>query len=82
MLNIPDLLETGYFNGAVFSCSIVGRYRIQSQAYSQKSLEEYLSNDAEWLRADFCEHFPKGIELSRDNWKVLQSWKVEKNKLK
>ena len=73
--HIPDLLETGYFSGAIFSCSTFGRYRIQYQAYSQKSFDEYLKNNAERLRADFYEHFPEGIKLSRDNWEVLQSWK-------
>ena len=75
--HIPDLLETGYFSGAVFSRSTeVGRYRIQYQAHNQKSLSKYLTNDAERLRADFYEHFPQGITLTRENWEVLQSWQM------
>ena len=74
--HIPDLLETGYFSGAIFSRSTVGRYRIQYQAHSQKSLDEYLNQDAERLRTDFYEHFPNGITLTRENWEVLQSWKI------
>ena len=73
--HIPDLLETGYFSDAIFSRSTFGRYRIQYQAHSQESLSEYFKNDAERLRADFYEHFPNGITLTRENWEVLQSWK-------
>jgi len=30
--------------------------------------------EAERLRADFLNHFPSGIELSREVWEVLQIW--------
>jgi hypothetical protein len=70
--HIPDLLATGYFRGAYFTRSAENRYRIQYHAHNQKSLNEYLQTDANRLRADFLTHFPEGIELSRENWEVLQ----------
>ena len=74
--HIPDLPETGYFSGAIFSSSIVGCYCIQYQARRQKSLDEYFNNDAERLRADFYKHFSEGITLTRENREVLQSWRM------
>jgi hypothetical protein len=75
--HIPDLLATGYFRGALFSRSEPGRYRVSYEAFDQNALDEYLERDAARLRADFIEHFPEGIEVSREVWNVLQSWKKE-----
>ena len=75
--HIPDLLATGYFRAAYFTRSTENRYRIQYYAHSQKSLDEYLENVANHLRADFLAHFPEGIELVREVWKVLESWQID-----
>lgn len=72
--HIPDLIETGYFRGAKFTRSGENRYRIQYEAHNQNSLDEYLKTQAERLRADFNAHFPEGVEVSRENWEVLQNW--------
>ena len=72
--HIPDLLETGYFRGAKFMRSGENRYRIQYEAYDKKALSEYLKAGATWLRADFLANFGEGVELSRENWEVLQFW--------
>lgn len=74
--HIPDLLETGWFRGAKFTRSSENRYRIQYEAHDQKALDEYLNADAARLREDFLAHFPEGIELTRENWEVLQIYKV------
>jgi hypothetical protein len=74
--HIPDLLETGYFTGATFTCSTENRYRIRYEAFNQEALDKYLTNNADHLRADFQKHFPNGIELSRDVWEVLHMWKT------
>ncbi|MEP6903588.1 MAG: DUF4286 family protein [Actinomycetota bacterium] len=74
-LHIPDLLTTNYFSGAKFTRSGENRYRIQYEADDQKALDDYLSLGAVHLRADFLAHFPEGVELSRENWEVLQIWK-------
>ncbi len=73
--HIPDLLETGFFGGARFTRAGENRYRIQYEAYDQNALDEYLNSEAARLRADFLAHFSEGIELSRENWEVLQVWK-------
>jgi hypothetical protein len=74
--HIPDLLATGYFSGAFFTRAVENRYRIRYHARNRKSLDEYLNNDAERLRADFLAHFPTGIELSREVWEILQTWEA------
>jgi hypothetical protein len=74
--HIPDLLETGYFSGAAFTCSTENRYRIRYEAFNKEALDKYLTRDAERLRADFLAHFPAGVELSREVWEVLQTWKT------
>jgi Domain of unknown function (DUF4286) len=74
--HIPDLLSTGFFCGAIFSRSTVGCYRIQYQVRHQTALDAYLINQAPRLRADFNAHFPTGVEVLRENWEVLQNWKV------
>ncbi len=72
--HIPDLLATGYFRGAYFTCSTENRYRIQYHALDQRVLDNYFKNDAERLRADFLAHFGEGIELVREIWSVLEMW--------
>jgi hypothetical protein len=72
--HIPDLLETGYFRGAKFTRAGENRYRIQYEAHDQNALNEYLKTDAARLRTDSLVHFPEGVELSRENWEVLQLW--------
>ena len=73
--HIPDLLATGFFGGARIALAGTVRYRIQYEAYDQKALDEYLATEAARLRADFLAHFPQGVELTRENWEVLQIWK-------
>jgi len=72
--HIPDLLETGYFRAASFTRSGKDRYRIRYEARDQTALDQYLQNEAPRLRADFLEHFPEGVDLSRDVWEVLEVW--------
>ncbi|HEY8561005.1 MAG TPA: DUF4286 family protein [Pyrinomonadaceae bacterium] len=76
-IHIPDLLATGFFSGARVARSGENRYRIGYEARDQKSLDEYLNAAAAPLRADFLAHFPEGVELSRENWEVLQLWKKD-----
>jgi Domain of unknown function (DUF4286) len=70
--HIPDLLATGYFARVYFTRSSENRYRIQYHAHSQKTLDDYLEKDAPRLREDFSLHFPQGIEVSRENWEILE----------
>jgi hypothetical protein len=75
--HIPDLLETGFFGGAKLSRADENRYRIQYEARDRKALDEYLKTEAARLRADFLAHFPEGVEVTRENWEVLQVWNKE-----
>ncbi|MBK8813479.1 MAG: DUF4286 family protein [Acidobacteria bacterium] len=68
--HIPELLATGYFSGAKFTRS-GNRYRIQ---YETSALDGYLAHDAARLRADFLEHFPKGVEVERETWEIVETW--------
>jgi len=73
--HIPDLMATGFFSGARIARSGENRYRIQYEAHDRKALDEYLETEAARLRADFLSHFSQGVELTRENWEVLQIWK-------
>lgn len=70
--HIPALLKTGCFSGAWFEKAGAGRYRIVYFAEARSSLDNYLSQYAPSLRADFHKHFSDGIELSREEWDVLE----------
>lgn len=72
--HIRDVLATGFFASASFGRSSEGRYRIRYEAFDQTALDEYLKSDAAALRQHFTDHFPEGIELSRENWTVVQTW--------
>lgn len=74
--HIPDLLTTGFFGGAKFTRAGENRFRIQYEAWNRAALDEYLETESARLRADFLAHFPEGIELSRENWEIVQAWKV------
>jgi hypothetical protein len=73
--HIKDVLATGYFESAAFTQSGPGRYRVRYEAYDQEALERYLAECAAELRQHFIDHLPEGVELSRENWTVMQSWR-------
>ena len=72
--HIPDLLATGAFVAASLSRAGPGRFRIRYEAADREALDEYLATHAGRLRADFLRHFPEGVELTREEWAVLQQW--------
>lgn len=69
--HIPDLLETGNFAAAFFAKS-GNVYRIGYHADSREQFDSYISNHAERLRADFAEHFPKGVEVERQVLEIVK----------
>jgi hypothetical protein len=77
--HIADVLATGFFASASFSRSSEGRYLIRYESFDLGSLDQYLATRAAELRKHFTDHFPGGIELSRENWSVLQSWHSTKS---
>lgn len=75
--HIPDLLATNYFSGAKLTRAGENRFRIQYEARDQKALNEYLETQAARLRVEALAHFPQGVELTRENWEVLQIWNAD-----
>lgn len=69
--HIPDLLSTGYFAAAFFAKNGF-RYRIGYHCDSQENLDNYIARDAERLRDDIKEHFPTGIEFSRQVLEIIK----------
>ena len=68
--HIPDLLATGQFTTA--SIAKAGNlYRIRYHAATREHLDAYLTNDAPRLRADFAEHLPGGVEVSREIFEMV-----------
>ncbi|HEU4749005.1 MAG TPA: DUF4286 family protein [Gemmatimonadaceae bacterium] len=72
--HIVDLLATGRFLRATFARASEHRYRIRYEASDRQSVDRYIAEDAPRLRADFGEHFPKGVEVSREIWETIGEW--------
>lgn len=72
--HISDVFGTGCFVAASFSRAEGNRFRIRYEALDQASLDRYFSDHAALLRGDFHDHFPEGIEVSRETWTVLKKW--------
>ena len=73
--HIPDLIETGCFASASLLRSEPGRYRARYAAYDRESLERYMTQHAERLRAHVAETFSEGIKFEREEWEILASFK-------
>ena len=72
--HIPDLIRTGHFVSATLSHSGTGRYRTRYEAADRGSLDLYLAENAPQLWDDFIKHFPDGVELSREEWDVMETF--------
>ena len=73
--HIPDLIETGCFASASLLRSEPGRYRARYAAYDRESLDRYMTQHAERLRAHVAETFSEGIKFEREEWEILASFK-------
>ena len=73
--HIPDVLETGAFTSASFQMSDDGLYQMRYEPASREALEGYLNEHATRLRKDLLGRFPDGIEFSRHEWDLIQTWK-------
>lgn len=69
--HIPDLLATGHFAAAFFS-KTGNIYRISYHADSSQEFDAYIADHADRLRADFVEHFPTGIDVSRQVMEIVR----------
>ena len=72
--HISEILTTGRFVAASLARTSGNRYRIRYDARDQAEVDRYVAEDALRFRADFADHFPKGVELSREVWEVLEVW--------
>lgn len=75
--HIPDLLATGCFSAASFSRGDNSRYRMRYEATDQAALDRYFAEFAAQLREHVHARFPHGIQLSREEWTVIQQWRGE-----
>ena len=75
--HIPDLLRTGYFENAEMARVSEGNYRIRYLTKDRETLDKYFATDAEKLREDFIQHFPAGLEVSREVLEILADWTSE-----
>lgn len=74
--HIREVLDTGCFVAAQFASDADGRYRTTYVAGDQAQLDRYLELHAQRLRADFAEHFPSGVTVSREVWRVVEEWQA------
>lgn len=72
--HIPDLVATGSFTTVSFERSTDGRYRVRYHSPTRELLDAYFAGHAPKLRREFSEHFPNGVELSREEWEVVSSF--------
>src|SRR5262245_48547611 len=72
--HIPDLLRTGHFHSASISKGQPAVYRVRYEAKDRESLDRYLADEAPRLRDDFSSHFPTGVDLTRAEWEILETW--------
>lgn len=73
--HIPDIFDTGCFIGITFEEEEAGRFRTRFQARAKVELNRYLDDFAPDFRADFLEHFPTGVSVTRSIWWQLGEWK-------
>lgn len=78
-IHVPDLLDTGYFEGAEMSRITDGVYQIQYFVKDRETLKKYLETEAERLREDFNTQFPEGVTTSREILDVMRTWKPDKS---
>lgn len=74
--HIPEILETGCFEGALFERASATRFRT-SYLGTKEGLDLYLADHAAHFRADFMQHFPEGATPSRNVWSCVQAWPEE-----
>lgn len=71
-LHIVDVLATGHFISASFERATAGKYMTRYIAPDRETLDRYLAELSPALRSDFQNHFPDGVEASREEWTVLK----------
>lgn len=72
--HVADVLASGCFMEARIAVTDDGLYRTTYVAASRGDLDRYLADHAPRLRADFAEHIPRGVQVSREILDVIQEW--------
>lgn len=66
--HLAEVLATGCFLDGHFEQSAPGVYRTRYSVAAQEDLDRYVEEHAPRLRADFQEHFPSGLRVTRAVW--------------
>lgn len=66
--HLAEVLATGCFLDGHFEQSAPGIYRTRYSVSSLEALDRYVEEHAPRLRADFQEHFPSGLRVTRAVW--------------
>lgn len=72
--HVDDVLASGCFVAARIAVTDEGLYRTTYVAATRADLDRYLAEHAPRLRADFAEHIPRGVKVSREILEVLEEW--------
>jgi hypothetical protein len=73
--HIPEIFRTGCFREIRFSRASPGRFRTAYQASTQADLDRYVQDHAPRFRAEFLEHFPDGVNITRETWVQREVWR-------
>ena len=73
--HIPEVIRTGAFTSANFLYADGGLYQTRYGAKNRDDLERYLDEHSALLRQDVLNRFPSGLEFTRHEWNMIQTWK-------
>jgi hypothetical protein len=73
--HIPEIFRTGCFREIHFSRASPGRFRTAYHASTQADLDRYVQDHAPRFRAEFLEHFPDGVNITRETWVQREVWR-------
>jgi uncharacterized protein DUF4286 len=68
--HVPDLMATRCFLSGLLSRT-TDVFQIRYTAANCEALDAYIEQHADRLRQDALEHFPTGVQLSRQIWEVI-----------
>lgn len=69
--HVAEVMATGCFRDGRFERSESGEYRSRYTVETREDLDRYLERHAPRLRADFQQHFPAGLRVSRAVWEEV-----------
>jgi hypothetical protein len=72
--HIPDLLATDLFTEAELLTDGNGSFRMVYISNNRAELDRYLTEFAPEMRRRSLDRFPEGVDISRAEWNVVQTW--------